>query len=439
MARMYDLIRKKQLGRELSEAETDYLAKGIFDGSIPDYQISALLMAIYYSGMSDSETIRFTTSMIEYGAKVDLSGISGKKVDKHSTGGVGDKITLIAAPIVAAASKGRIIVPKLAGRGLGYTGGTLDKLESVPGLRTSLSAREFESVLSSAGVCIAGASSELSPVERKLYSLRDVTATMACYPLIASSIVSRFYAAGGDCLVLDIKCGGGSFAPDIKGAKALAELIIKVARSLGKRASALVTDMSAPLGRCIGNSLELSEAIAVLSGSGDKRLTDLSLEVAAEMLFVGGMGERDECLAMAKGSIADCSALDKLREMVVAMGGDGRYISDPSLFEESKISALLASTSDGYICDIDAGLVGEAAALLGAGRSVKDAAIDHRAGIVLAKSIGDPVKEGEALATIYTGKLDRAQQGMELLYKAITVKSKKPHAAGALLCRVDNF
>lgn len=437
MARMYDLIRKKQLGREFTEAETDYLAKGIYDGSIPDYQISALLMAIYYSGMSDSETVRLTHSMIAYGGRADLSGVDAKKVDKHSTGGVGDKITLIAAPVVAAASRGRIAVPKLAGRGLGYTGGTLDKLESVPGLRTALNISEFQNVLSSSGLCIAGASGDISPVERKLYSLRDVTATMACYPLIASSIVSRFYAAGGDCLVLDIKCGEGSFAPDIKGAKTLAELIIRVARSLGKRASALITDMSAPLGRCIGNSLELSEAIAVLSGSGDERLTRLSLEIASEMMFVGGMGEREECLEAAVESIKDLSALGKLRDMITAMGGDGKYIDDPSLFEESKISALLASTSSGYITSIDAGLVGEAAALLGAGRSVKDAAIDHRAGIVLAKTVGDEVKEGEALATIYTSKLDRAQQGMELLYKAITVKNKKPHVGELLLCRVD--
>lgn len=436
MTRMVDIIRSKQLGKALSEDEIKFFVSGVADGSVPDYQATALIMAIYFNGMDRSEVYALTRCMAECGGMTDLSGISGKKVDKHSTGGVGDKTTFVALPMAAAACED-IKVAKLAGRGLGFTGGTADKLESISGICTSLSRERFKSIVSEIGICIACQSADMAPVDKKLYALRDVTSTVNCFPLIASSIVSRFLTAGGDCLLLDIKCGSGGLVKNVKEATELSELITGTARMFGKRSRAIITDMDEPLGRCIGNSLELIEAIDALSGNGDEKLTEISVCIAANMLYVAGVGDYSECEKKVIATIHDGSALKKLHDMVVAMGGNGDYIYNTSLFEESKISALIASASEGYIGAINTEMVGHAAATLGAGRSIKDAPIDHRAGIVLHKRIGDFVKEGEALATIYTNRLDKAQQGMELLFGAVSITDKPPKKNKSVIKIVD--
>lgn len=436
MPRMVDIIRHKQLGGTLGEDEIGFFVKGVADGTVPDYQATALIMAIYFNGMDRSEIYELTRFVAECGGTADLSGISGKKIDKHSTGGVGDKVTFVALPMVAAACSG-ISVAKLAGRGLGFTGGTVDKLESIPGINTSLSRERFKSIVADTGICIACQSTDMAPVDKKLYALRDVTSTVNCFPLIAASIVGRFLAAGGDCLLLDIKCGSGGLVKNVKAAMELADMITGTARMFGKRSRAVITDMDEPLGRCIGNSLEMIEAIDALNGKGDERLTEISLCIAANMLYTAGVGDLPMCEEMALNTIRDGSALKKLHDMVVAMGGNGEYIYNTSLFEESKISALIASVSDGYISSINTEMVGHAAATLGAGRSIKDAPIDHRAGIVLHKKIGDHVSEGEALATIYTNRLDKAQQGMELLFGAINLSDQRPEKRRIVIKTVD--
>ncbi len=425
MLNMQDIITKKQNGRELNEDEIEFFVKGVTDGSIPDYQVSALLMAIWFKGMSEEETIVMTECMTDSGEIAELSSIKGKKVDKHSTGGVGDKVSLIVGPMVAAANKG-IYVPKMAGRGLGFTGGTLDKLEACKGVNTEISAEKFEQITKDIGFCIAGQSKRLAPADSRLSALRDVTCTDNSIPLIASSVMSKKLASGNECIVLDIKCGSGSFCKTQRDAEELARLMVRIGARAKRKTIALITDMSAPLGCAVGNSVELIEAIRVLEGRGDEQLTELCVTLAANMLYAANADDYDNCVAIAEETLYDGSALDKLAQLVEQLGGDKRYIYDTSLFEESNVTAMLVSDRSGYISRIDAMQVGKAASVLGAGREKLGEEIDHSAGIILNKRIGDPIQEGEALATLQAKSLEHAQKGMEYLFKAVSISDEQP-------------
>lgn len=425
MLRMYDLIEKKERGKELSEDEIRFFVSGVTDGSIPDYQISAMLMAIFFRGMSNPEIFTLTDAMAHSGDVADLSGIRGRKADKHSTGGVGDKTSLIVAPMVAAAGCG-ISVAKMSGRGLGHTGGTVDKLESIPGVQTSLPADKFFDIVNRTGLCIIGQSGSFAPADKKLYALRDVTATVNCIPLIASSIMAKKLAAGSDYIVLDVKCGSGAFIKNEKEAENLAKLMVDIGENAGKKVAALITDMDVPLGHAVGNSLEVIEAIETLSGRGDEDLTVLCTALAANMLYTAGVGDYGECEQRVSETLKNGLAKKKLADMIEAMGGDPAYVYDTSLFRESRISAVLASEGSGYVTRIDTEEVGKAAAVLGAGRAVKDQKIDHSAGIILHKKTGDKVKEGDVLATLFTSTVEKAQSGMEMLYGAVTFGDKPP-------------
>lgn len=422
--RMYDLIQKKQNGYALSEEELTFFVKGVTDGSIPDYQISALLMAIFFKGLTEEETTVFTECLVDSGERADLSAIKGKKVDKHSTGGVGDKTSLIVAPMVAATNMG-VYVAKMSGRGLGHTGGTIDKLESIPGVNTNQSREDFLRIVNEIGLCI-GQSSCFAPADKKLYALRDVTATVNCLPLIASSVMSKKLAAGSDCIVLDVKCGSGAFVKTVKEATELADLMVKIGTRAGKKTVALITNMDVPLGRNVGNSLEVIEAIDVLDGQGDKDLTELCITLAANMLYIANAADYDECVRAVTKTLHDGSAKKKLADLVAALGGNSDYIYNPSLFKESKISAIIAADRSGYIYKMDTELIGVAAVVLGAGRMTKESPIDHRAGITFHHTVGDYVNEGEAIATIYTSNISKAQNGMELIFNAVKISDKKP-------------
>ena len=432
MLKMHDIIRKKQDGRELSEEDIAYFVKGVTDGSIPDYQISALLMAIWFRGMSFEETICLTECMTDSGEIAELPKVKGKKVDKHSTGGVGDKVSLIVGPMVAAANKG-IYVPKMAGRGLGLTGGTLDKLESCKGVNTEISADEFESIVADIGFCIAGQSKRLAPADARMSALRDVTCTENSIPLIAASVMSKKLASGSECIVLDIKCGSGAFCKTVRDAEELARLMVRIGAREKRKTVALITDMEAPLGCAVGNSVEMIEAIKVLEGKGDEELTELCVTLAANMLYAANAADYETCVAIAEETLYDGSALDKLAELVERLGGDKRYIYDTNLFEESNVTAMLVSDRSGYITKIDAMEVGKAAAILGAGRETMGAAIDHSAGIILNKKIGDRIEEGEALATLQAKSIDRAQSGMEHLFKAVTIGDIPPEKRNIII------
>ena len=425
MFRMNDIIHLKQEGRELSEDHIAYFVRGVTDGSIPDYQISALLMAIWFNGLSEDETVLLTEYFTDSGEKAEFPDIPGKKADKHSTGGVGDKTSLIVLPIVAATERG-VYMPKTAGRGLGFTGGTLDKLESVPGVNTELSAEKFRETVNEIGFCIAGQSKRLAPADAKLCALRDVTATANCVPLIAASVMSKKLVCGSDCIVLDVKCGSGSFCGTMREAEELARLMVRIGARENRKTVALITDMSAPLGRAVGNSVELIEAINVLDGRGDEDLTDLCLTLAANILYASNAADYDECYAAAEETIYNGLAKKKLADLVECLGGDKKYVYDTSLFAESNVSAVLAADKSGYITGIDAMDVGRAAWILGAGRSVMGGSIDHTAGIVFNKRVGDHVEAGEAVATLQTRSIDKAQAGMEHLFRAITIGAEAP-------------
>lgn len=432
MLKMHDIITKKQNGRELNEEEIEFFVKGVTDGSIPDYQISALLMAIWFRGMTEEETFTLTEFLADSGETGDLPSIKGKKVDKHSTGGVGDKVSLIVGPMVAATNKG-VYVPKMAGRGLGFTGGTLDKLEACKGVNTEISAERFEEIVRDIGFCIAGQSKRLAPADGRLSALRDVTCTDNCIPLIAASVMSKKLASGNDYIVLDIKCGSGSYCKTQRDAEELARLMVRIGAREKKKTAVLITDMSAPLGCAIGNSVELIEAIRVLEGKGDENLTEISITIAANMLYAANVADYKTCVALVEETLYDGTALKKLADLVEALGGDKRYIYDTSLFEESNVTAMLVAEKSGYITRIDAMEVGKAAAVLGAGRYVLGQEIDHTAGIILNKSIGDRIEEGEALATLQAKDLDSAQAGMEYLFRAVIIGDIPPEKKRIIL------
>lgn len=408
--RMYDIIHKKRNGGELSEEEIRFFIEGYTDESIPDYQAAALCMAVYFRGMTPKETSILTLAMAESGDQIDLVGIEGFTVDKHSTGGVGDKTSLIVVPIVASCG-GK--VAKMSGRGLGHTGGTVDKLESIPGFRTELNPDDFIKQVNGIGLCIVGQTGELAPADKKLYALRDVTATVESIPLIASSIMSKKLAAGSKGIVLDVKTGSGAFMKTVEESENLAKEMVEIGKSAGRSVTAVITNMDIPLGDSVGNSLEVIEAIKTLKGEGESDLTEVCLTLAAQMLSMVTGEDEKTCYSMAKGAIDNGLAINKLREMISAQGGNANVVDDYSLFKQPKYTAEIFSECDGYIEHTDAEKIGIASVILGAGREKKGDPIDPSAGIVLKKKTGDYVKKGEPLAVFYTddeGKIEGAKQ-----------------------------
>lgn len=407
---MYDIIHKKRNGGELSEEEIRFFIEGYTDESIPDYQAAALCMAVYFRGMTPKETSILTLAMAESGDQIDLGGIEGFTVDKHSTGGVGDKTSLIVVPIVASCG-GK--VAKMSGRGLGHTGGTVDKLESIPGFRTELNPDDFIKQVNGIGLCIVGQTGELAPADKKLYALRDVTATVESIPLIASSIMSKKLAAGSKGIVLDVKTGSGAFMKTVEESENLAKEMVAIGKSAGRSVTAVITNMDIPLGDSVGNSLEVIEAIKTLKGEGESDLTEVCLTLAAQMLSMVTGEDEKTCYSMAKGAIDNGLAINKLREMISAQGGNANVVDDYSLFKQPKYTAEIFSECDGYIEHTDAEKIGIASVILGAGREKKGDQIDPSAGIVLKKKTGDYVKKGEPLAVFYTddeGKIEGAKQ-----------------------------
>ncbi len=420
-----DIIRKKRDGFELSKEEIECFAFSAADASVPDYQLSALLMAICFNGLSERETLDLTDAMARSGDMADLSGIEGITGDKHSTGGVGDKTTLIVAPIVASCG---VKIAKMSGRGLGHTGGTVDKLESIPGFRTSLESDEFISNVNECGICVTGQSGKLCPADKKLYALRDVTATVDNVSLIASSIMSKKLAGGADCIVLDVKCGSGAFMKDEKSAAVLAEKMVEIGRGAGRKISALITDMDVPLGYNIGNSLEIIEAVATLKGNGPEDLTDISVSLAAKLLELSGKGSFDDCKDIARSKISDGSAFDKLCEMVTLQGGDSEYIRNTELFPVSKYIYNVIMPESGYITHMETAGIGSVCVSLGAGRMKKEDDIDPSAGIILYKKTGDYAEKGEIIAELHANDESLFGKAAEQFFSSVTLGNEKPEA-----------
>ncbi len=423
--RMYDIIKKKRDGEELSKEEINFFIRGVTDGSIPDYQISALCMAIYFKGMTVRETCDLTYAVRDSGEKLDSSKIQGIRVDKHSTGGVGDKTSLVVAPIVASLG---VKVAKMSGRGLGHTGGTVDKLEAIKGFRTTLSDEEFVSQVNSIGLAIVGQSKQFAPADKKLYALRDVTATVDSMPLIAASIMGKKLAADDDCIVLDVKTGSGSFMKTVERSKELARLMVDIGKNAGKKMTALITNMDRPLGYAIGNSLEVIEAVETLMGRGPEDFTEVSLTLAGHMLSLAGMGTVEECIQKAKNSISDGSALRKLVETVRAQGGDETLIEHPETFEKAKYSHAVLAQRSGYIASADTESYGIASLLLGAGRNTAEDEIDYKAGILLKKKTGDYVRKGEEIAVLLADDESLFQAAEGTLLAATEISIERPVA-----------
>lgn len=395
---IYEIITKKKHGSELSEAEINWVTAGYTNGVIPDYQMSALLMAICFCSMTDAETAYLTMAMARSGdtVKPDTGGFNA---DKHSTGGVGDKTTLISAPIAAACG---VFVPKMSGRGLGHTGGTIDKLESIPNFWTELEFGRFTEIVRTAGLAVAGQSGSLVPADKKIYALRNATATVDSIPLICSSIMSKKLATGADGIVLDVKVGDGAFMKNIADAEKLAELMVRTGTLAGRKCSALLTNMDKPLGKAVGNSLEVIEAIETLKGNAPADLREISLALAAEMLFTAGKGSSEECLKMAEEALTSGRALEKFRKMIEMQGGDPAVIDDYSLFPKARRTKEIFAPNDGFITGISCEETGLISLKLGAGREQKNSEIDPSAGILFDKTVGDKVSRGERLAVLHT-------------------------------------
>jgi pyrimidine-nucleoside phosphorylase len=416
--RMVDIIAKKRDGYELTTEEIQFLVKGYTDGSIPDYQMSAWAMAVLFRGMSPRETADLTMAMAGSGEQLDLSSIPGIKVDKHSTGGVGDKTTLVVAPLVAASG---IPVAKMSGRGLGHSGGTIDKLESFAGFQAERTREQFLQQVRDIGVSVIGQSGNLTPADKKLYALRDVTATVEAVPLIASSIMSKKIAAGADAILLDVKVGKGAFMKTQEQAEALARTMVEIGGQVGRKTVAVISDMNQPLGRAIGNALEVKEAIETLSGNGPEDLTELALTIGAHMLVLGGLvSEVSEGRTKLEEIMRSGKAVEKLAQMVKAQGGDERDVYEPSRLPKAKLAWELTAQQSGYLCGIDAEMVGHASVVLGAGRLTKEMPIDLAVGIILHKKSGEPVREGEPLATIYANDERLLEQAKRELKEAFS-------------------
>lgn len=421
--RIYDLIIKKRNGGELATEEINYLVSGYTNGKIPDYQMSAMLMAIYFRGMNPRETADLTMAMVNSGDILDLSLVDGVKADKHSTGGVGDKVSLVLGPMAAAVG---MPVAKMSGRGLGHTGGTIDKLESIPGFITSMEPERFISQINAIKIALTGQTGNLTPADKKIYALRDTTATVESIPLIASSIMSKKIAAGADVIVLDVKCGSGAFMKTQEEAEKLASLMVDIGKSLGRKTTAVITDMDEPLGHAVGNANEVIEAIETLKGRGSMDVLEVSLVLGSWMLVGSGMEKsQQEAYLKLKQTIDNKSALNKFREWITAQGGDAGVIDDYRRFPQAKLVIDVNAPKSGYINHMDSDEIGMAAMVLGAGREKKGDNIDPSVGIDLLKKTGDYAKEGEIIAKIYANDENRAQSSMQRLIAAYTINETK--------------
>lgn len=428
--RMYDVILKKRQGIELSDKEIQWLIRGYVEGNIPDYQMSAFLMAVMFKGMTTKELGTFTMAMAHSGDMVNLSAIKGIKVDKHSTGGVGDKTTLVIASLVAACGG---VVAKMSGRGLGHTGGTIDKMESIPGLKTELSEEAFRNQVNNIGVAVIGQSSNIAPADKKIYALRDVTATVDSIPLIASSIMSKKLASGADAILLDVKVGSGAFMKSLDEAHTLAQTMVDIGRENKRIVKAVITDMDRPLGYAIGNALEIAEVIQTLRGHGPCDLTDECLVMAAYLLVMSEKGDYDTCYAKVQTALQSGAGLAKLRELIISQGGDGRVVDNISLLGQSQFTYDIKTSSAGYITHMDTEACGIASVMLGAGRTVKDGPIDMTAGIVMHKKTGDSIAEGDVIATLYADDESLFEGAAHTYVQALTIGLEKPVSRDTIL------
>jgi len=433
--RMYDVILKKRNGEELLKEEIEFFIKGYTNGTIPDYQASALLMAIYFKGMNKRETAELTQAMVNSGNVMDLSAIQGIKVDKHSTGGVGDKTTLVLGPLVASVG---VKVAKMSGRGLGHTGGTIDKLEAIDGFDVSLTMEKFINNVNTIGIAVAGQTGDLAPADKKLYALRDVTATVDNLSLIAGSIMSKKIASGADAIVLDVKTGSGAFMKTTDESFELARAMVDIGTNLGRSVTAFITEMNEPLGYGIGNSLEVKEAIATLKGEGPKDLYELSIELGAAMVVLAGKAENhDTAVKMLEANVKNGKALEKFVEMVVAQNGNGEQILNPDLLPSANYLVEVKSDNEGYIKTIDAEAVGIAALMMGAGRETKESNIDFSVGIVLNKKVGDRVEKGELLATMHLNDLAKSIECSHKIHEAYHFTKTEPEKRPLIFGKVD--
>lgn len=419
---MVDIIEKKRDGKELTSEEIQFCIKGYTDGSIPDYQMSALTMAIVFQGMSEGERATLTMAMVESGDQIDLSDIHGIKVDKHSTGGVGDTTTLVLGPLVASVG---VPVAKMSGRGLGHTGGTIDKLESVAGFHVEIENEEFVHLVNQNKIAVIGQSGNLTPADKKLYALRDVTGTVESIPLIASSIMSKKIAAGADAIVLDVKTGAGAFMKTLEDSRELAKAMVRIGNNVGRRTMAVISDMSQPLGFAIGNALEVKEAIDTLKGQGPEDLTELCLTLGSHMVLLAEKANSiEEARQMLMNAIKDGSALETLKVFLRSQGGDDTVVDDPSRLPQASYKIEVEAKEEGYIAEIIADEIGTAAMLLGAGRATKESEIDLAVGLVLNKKIGDQVQVGDPIVTIYSNFED-VKEVTEKIYQSITISKDK--------------
>ena len=432
--RPYDIIKKKRDGLPLTEAEIRTFISGYVAGDIPDYQAAALCMAIWFRGMDAAETAALTMAIRDSGDTLHFDNIQGLRVDKHSTGGVGDKTSLAVAPVVASLG---VKVAKMSGRGLGHTGGTVDKLEAIEGFRTDLTTAEFEAIVNRVGIAIVGQSADLAPADKLLYALRDVTATVDSLPLIASSIMGKKLAADDDCILLDVKTGSGAFMKTEADSRALAEAMVDIGKRAGKRTRALITDMDRPLGNAIGNSLEVIEAIETLNGRGPADFTELCVALATQMLVISDRGTEAECEEKVRRAMTDGTALRTFAAMVEAQGGDPAWIFHPEKFPSAPYSRDVLSPADGYITHVDCEGYGTSALLLGAGRNRKEDTIDPAAGILLHAKTGDAVKAGRPIATLYASRKELLDSAEQKLLESTEFGSVRPHPRALILGLVE--
>ena len=418
-----DIIQKKKENKALSEEEIKFFIENYVKGEIPDYQVSAFLMAVYFNKLNLDETYYLTKAMLDSGDRVDLSEVPGSKVDKHSTGGVGDTVTLVLGPLLASVG---LVFAKMSGRGLGHTGGTLDKLESIPGFNINIGGKEFVEILKKSNIAVIGQTENIVPADKLLYALRDATATVDNVSLIASSILSKKIALGTDALVLDVKVGSGAFMKDVPSAVELSELMVNLGKKFGRNTKAIITSMNEPLGDAIGNSLEVIEAINILKGKKSGHLKEIALRIGSKLMIMGGLAKtEDEARKVLEGKISDGSAIEKFKEMVELQGGDSSYIDDTDKFKKSSIIKDITSEETGFVKSIEAIEIGIASRDLGAGRHKKDDVLDLSAGIYLHKKVGDFVEKGEKIATIYTEKENEVEGAIERIKAAYAFSDKR--------------
>lgn len=428
--RIFGIIKRKRDNIELTKEEIEYFVKGYTSGEIPDYQAAALCMAIYFNGMNIRETTDLTLAIRDSGERVDFSRIDGIRVDKHSSGGVGDKTSLVIAPIVASCG---VKVPKISGRGLGHTGGTIDKLESIEGFNVSLSDDEFINIVNEVGTAIIGQTKNIAPADKKFYALRDVTATIDSMPLIASSIMGKKLASDDNCILLDVKTGSGAFMKTVKDSTTLANLMVEIGRNAGKKMMAVITDMDKPLGNVIGNSLEVIEAIKTLHGDGPKDFTNLCNILASNMLYLASVGDFDECMKKVENAISSGRAFETFLKMVKMQGGNTKLVENIDLFKKASIVKEIKAPKEGYIERVNTEMYGVASLFLGAGRNKKEDNIDYSAGITLYKKTGDYVKIGDVIATLHTNDESAVANATEKLLMATEISGNKPKESPIVL------